>query len=186
MTRRGFTFIEVIAVVALLGILAGGTAYYLADQVQASSSDSAVGQLAYADRLTRLRARRLGRECVLRFDLDEQAVTRFENRHGELQRRSAGLNVPVRCRIEQVWTVGLVGQSETGAPGRLARHGTGVVDVAFSPAGRSATYALKLVSGPSAVWVVVAGLTGEVTVEENEKQLHNLFTTLATGRPDAD
>lgn len=185
MDRGGFTFIEVIAVVALLGLLAGGTAYYLADQVQASSSDSAVGQLAYADRLTRLRARRLGRECVLRVDLDEQTVTRFEAVGRDLDNRSAGLNLPVRCRIQEVWTVGLMNGIEAN-PSGLAKCDNGVVDIAYSRAGRSATYALKLLSHESACWVVVAGLTGEVTVEDNEEQLHNLFSTLATGRPDAD
>jgi prepilin-type N-terminal cleavage/methylation domain-containing protein len=184
--RRGFTFIEVMVVVLLLGILAGAAAWYMTEQVQRSSRESAVGQLAYADRMARLRARRLGQEYVLRFDLDQQTVRRYEKRDGVTVRPGHGLNVPVRCRIDRVRTTGLAGEGVPGESAQPGQHASGTVDIVYSRDGRSATYALRLVARDKAVWVVFSGLTGQVTLRDHEDQIDNLFTLLATGRPDAD
>jgi Tfp pilus assembly protein FimT len=179
--------VEVIAVVALLGVIAAAAGWAMTEQVQRSSRDGAVGQLAYADRIARLRARYLGNECTLRIDLDEQTVTRFEHRRDHSPRRGTGLNVPVRCRIDRVLTAGLKDAAHPAQPlGRAGRYDEGTVEIVYSRSGRSATYALRLVTAEQPVWIVVSGLTGQVTVRDHEEQVDNLFALLATGRPDAD
>jgi type II secretory pathway pseudopilin PulG len=175
--------IEVMAVVVLLGLIAASAAWFMTEQVQRGSRDSAVGQLAYADRMARLAAATRGHRCVLRFDLDEQVVTRHERHPRSRWQQAHGVRLPLRCRIDAIIT---------SAPGEISdgagpiRRDKGTVEIAYSSAGRSTSYALRLVSHRDAVWVIVSGLTGQVTVSEHDQQIHNLFAMLATGRPDAD
>ena len=80
-------------------------------------------------------------------------------------------------------TAALRTHSSAGRP--EAVH-SGYFDIPLSGQGHSPSYAVWLDSGQSDAWLVVAGLTGQVTTGYDSNDIDILFTTLATGRPDAD
>jgi prepilin-type N-terminal cleavage/methylation domain-containing protein len=183
MQRRGFTLIEVIAVVVLLGILAGSSVWLMTRQVRRGSRAGAIGQMSYADRMTRLASSRIGRRCILRFDLGRQEIVRYDGpaarnkiQHGQ------GVQMPAGFRIDRILRRG---PGAGGARGALDVRSSGVVDIEYSPSGRSESYALRLQAGEEAFWIAFSGLTGQLTPLENEQEVDNLFALLATGRPDA-
>jgi prepilin-type N-terminal cleavage/methylation domain-containing protein len=183
MRRGGFTLIEVIAVVVLLGVLAGSALWRMTEQVQRGSRAGATGQISYADRMARLASSRLGRRSILRFDLDQQQITRYD---GPEARRKVnvgrGVTMPVRFGIDRIVRVA---ESSPSPAGRLDVRKSGVVDIEFGPSGRSQSYALRLGTGEEFFWIVFSGLTGQLTTLDDEKEIDNLFALLATGRPDA-
>lgn len=198
MRRTGFTLIEVMAVVALLGLLAGAVVWSMTDEAKRWSRADAAGQIAHADRRARIAARRLGRPCALRFDLDRQVVYRVTLDVAGTEAPGHVLALPVGHRIDRI--VFARAASSTFGPGGPAARGkdSGVVDVAYSTAGRSASYAVRLVSadrsgGRNAPagsddggrWLVFAGLTGQMVLDHDDDEVDNLFAALATGRPDA-
>ncbi len=197
MRRGGFTLIEVMAVVALLGLLAGAVVWSMTDEAKRWSREDAVGRIAHADRRARIAARRLGRPCVLRFDLDRQVVCRVVFDDDGTEMPGHVLDLPVGHRIDRV--VFARAASSALVPGGPAARGkeSGVVDVACSTAGRSASYALRLVSGSGTAprgapagrgdgrWLVFAGLTGQMVLDCEDDEVDNLFAVLETGRPDA-
>lgn len=183
MRRGGFTLIEVMAVVLLLGLLAGSTIWLMTRQARRSQADLAVIEITGADRDARLAARRTRPQCLLRIDLNRQEVYRVRRDAAGRETRSHRVSPPAGIRIARV----LVAEAETAGASASARRGVsnGVVEIPFSPAGRSPTYAVALESEQTRTWLVVSGLTGQTSLEENDKNVENLFATLATGRPDA-
>jgi prepilin-type N-terminal cleavage/methylation domain-containing protein len=197
--RRAFTLIEVMAVVMILGLLVGATVWLMVDDARRASRADAVGRLAQADRLARLAAKRLGAPCVLRCDLDAQRVRRIVRAEGGREEVSHAVRLPPGCRIAEITLPEGPRRSTRARRTRAGRTvDAGAVDIAYSTAGRSPTYALRLVcedgrgrrtdaEGEEHAdgWLVVAGLTGQVMVVQDEEEIDNLFRTLARGRPDA-
>ncbi len=195
MRRGAFTLIEVMAVVALLGLLAGATVWLMADDARRASRAEAVARLAHADRTTRLAAQRLGRPCVLRCDLAAQRLRRVADTAEGEEAVAHAVELPVGYRIARITLPSAPGRSPR-ARGTEIGHDveSGTVDIPYSTAGRSPSYAVRIDfegdpsrrphEGPGG-WLVVAGLTGQVMVVSNEKEVDNLFRTLARGRPDA-
>ncbi len=188
MCRRAFTLIEVTAVVALLAQTAGAVAWSMTEDARDAARADAVGQLAHADRLARLTAQRLGRPCLLRFDLDRRLVLRVVAGESEPRGGAAGRMLPPGWRVDRV-----VVPRGGALPGRVSgdaapvRADAGVVDVACSTGGRSASYAVAL-AGPDEgrrQWIMVSGLTGQVTPVNDQEEIDNLVALLAGDRPDA-
>lgn len=195
MRRAAFTLIEVMAVVALLGLLAGATVWLMADDARRASRAEAAATIAHADRTTRLAARRLGAPCVLRCDLDAQRLRRVVGGPRDEQDPSHAVELPVGYRIARITLPSVPGCSPR-ARGVEPRFdtGSGVVDIPYSTAGRSPTYAVRIdfegdqsrrSDEDAGRWLLVAGLTGQVMVVNDEEEVDNLFRTLARGRPDA-
>ena len=180
MRPRAFTLIEVIAVVMLLGLLTGATAWVMTEDAQRSSTEAVIGQIAHLDRMARFTARRLGRPGVLQFDLDAQQVRRLHAGGGESGRQILHtLKLPGEHRIDQI-----VASMGFAATGRMESANAGAFDVPYSTDGRSSSYAVRLVSTGGDRWMVFAGTTGQVTFIDDERKVNNLFAMLATGRPD--
>ncbi|MEI7835332.1 MAG: prepilin-type N-terminal cleavage/methylation domain-containing protein [Planctomycetota bacterium] len=184
MTRpRAFTLLEVMAVVTLLALLAGATAWSLADDARRSSRAKVVADVAHVDRMARLAAQRCGEPCRLQFDLIHQQVCRFIG-SGERVESAHSMTLPRNCRIDKV---------ATPASGPSGERGD-TIAIAFSSGGRGDSYAVRVVfengaadkgAGeglPRSVWIVFAGLTGQMTVVTNDDELDKLF---AAERPDA-
>lgn len=177
MQRSAFTFIEVVAVVAIMAVLAGATVWAWTGQVRAATLEDAAIKLRNLDRTARLAAERTGRDVWIRFDLDRQHAWREAMDADERKQRSASVRFPAGCRIDRLRIAGTADVIESGE----AR-------IAISTAGRSATYALRLASPAQSmdatdtpaesVWLVIAGLTGEVTRGYDEDGIENLFDTL--------
>lgn len=189
MRRSGFTLIEVTAVIALLGLLAGAVAWSMVEDVRDAAGADAVGQIAHCDRMARLTAQRLGQPCLVRFDLDRQSVVRVVEGERDPRPGAAGRALPAGWRIDRV-----VVPRGGALPGRVAGDATpvraeaGVVDVRCSTGGRSVSYAVALV-GPDEgrrQWIMVSGLTGQLTPADDEKEIENLVAMLVGDRPDAD
>jgi prepilin-type N-terminal cleavage/methylation domain-containing protein len=189
MRRGAFTLIEIMAVLALMGLLATATAWSLAEDARRSTRAGVVGQIIHADRMTRIAAQSLGKPCVLRFDLDEQRVWRTAAADGQGSAAAHALRIPDGYRIDRIMTSS--SPASPGDAGSAAAAGVcdgGIVDIAYSTGGRSASYALRLVSDGAdgaKSWLVFSGLTGQAVQDQNEDQVDNLFAMLATGRPDA-
>jgi len=175
MRRSSFTLVEIMAVVALIGLIAGATAWSLVDDVKRRSMANVVGQIAHADHVTRLAAQRFGAPCVLRFDLTAQTVQRVMETSQRVDAASHALNLPVGFRVDRIIV----------APSQHDRR-SDTVDVKYSTGGRSASYAVRVASSDDATWMVFSGLTGQMIQINDEDELENLFATLAIGRADAD
>jgi prepilin-type N-terminal cleavage/methylation domain-containing protein len=182
MRRGAFTLIEVMAVVALLALAAGAVTWSFADEVRRSSKTTALNQIMRADCMARLAGQRLGRPCVLRFDLARQRVFRVVKGE-EYAEDSHAVRLSSGCRVDRV-TVADESAGDATAT-RVASADSGVVDVAYSTSGRSVTYAVRLTRKDWSGWLVFAGLTGQVTLIEHEDEIQNLFSLLASGRVDA-
>lgn len=197
--RRGFTLIEIMAVVVLMGLLAGGVAWSLAGESQRMTRGEVVSKLSNADATARLAAKRLG-PATLRIDLDTQQVWVVTREAGSAEPRPGhSMMLPPGYRIDEVSWVDPV--ESTGDRGVMRRQDvvSGRVDLPVSSGGLGRTYVLKLV-GPGtdpetgeliedseqATWLLVSGLTGQVTVEDEPETIDNLLALLAGAWPDAD
>ncbi len=184
MRRGGFTLIEVIAVIVLLGLVTGAAAWVLTDNARHSTRGKVVEEIAHADRMTRFTAECLGRRCVLRLDLDRQRIRRLiDDEHG--RQVLHGLKVPDGYRISRVVLGRAFASGRNTDRWRRRRIDMGEVDIPFSAGGRSMSYALRLDSDDGRVWLIFAGLTGQVTQLHDEQEVNNLFTAIAKARPDA-
>jgi prepilin-type N-terminal cleavage/methylation domain-containing protein len=187
MDRRGFTLIEVMVVVVIMGLIAAGAVWSMAGNARERAQADALEVVDYVDQMARAAALSLGRGCVLRFDLDRQRVVRLRA-DGEVDGVSTGLGGAYR--VDRVLVASGTGDGATVADEsmRVVDAGSGAVDVAFSSSGRSATYALRFVADGSdkGRWLVLAGVTGQATVIDGESEIDNLFSMLAGQGPDAD
>jgi len=183
--RRGaFTLIEVMAVVALLGLIAGATAWSLADDAQRYALQDVVDRLSHADRMTRMASRRLGEPCRLRFDLDTQQVRRI----GKNEHASHTLNIPAGFRIDRIVTPHIVDDVGRATRSGISKRETGRIDIAFSTGGHSISYAVRVIgeADNQGTWLVVSGLSGQLTLDHEQDEIENLFAQLASSGPDAD
>ena len=182
MRPGAFTLIEVMAVVALLGLLAGATAWVMTEDAQRSSTERVIGQISHLDRMTRFTARRLGRPATLQFDLDAQQIRRQHADGYESHRQTLHtFTMPVDRRVDRI-----VASAGSGDEGRMDTANSGSFDVPYSADGRSSSFAVRLTSVEGERWLVFAGTTGQITLIDDEREVHNLFSMLTTGRPDAD
>jgi len=183
---RAFTLIEVMAVVVILALLAGTVVWSLTGDVRRVGVAEAADTIAHVDRTARIAAQRFEGGCRLRIDLDQQRARRLHTDAGGEVAAAHSVSLPRGHRIEQLVLAPDVGDAATG--GAAARRViSGAIDIAYSPQGASPTYALRLGS-PSGrqQWLVFAGLTGQMTVIDDERDVDNLFAMLAATRPDAD
>ncbi len=186
MTRCAFTLIEVMAVVVLVGLLAGAAALSLAGQARYRTTQDVIDTLQSVDRNARFAAMRLGGTTRIRYDLSNQQVYNETTDDTGSSTRSPAVAFPVEYRIDRVLVsdVSATSGASRSTTGRALDYGT--IDIELSPAGRSTTYAVRLSHEENKHWLIFAGLTGQVTQTDDEKEVNNLFTMLASGRPDAD
>ena len=177
--RRGLTLIEVMAVVMLLGLLAAATAWSLAEDVRRTTGENVIAQIAHADHLARLAAMQFGQSTTLRFDLDTHTIHRIDTTQST---RTHTLNIPPPHRIERMF---IQTANDKTPETTLSRRESGIIEIPYSPDGRSTTYAINLTSLDESKWMLIAGLTGRLTELTDEHQVNNLFTYLTetTGRP---
>ncbi len=198
MSRPAFTFVEMMAVVMLLGLLAGAVTWSMAETAQHASREQVVGSIVHLDRTTRLAGERLGGSYALRFDLDEQVIERLETSSGGESDSSRRLRLPGDHRIDRLRVAWGDLAASSGPGGAADRIDAGTVEIAFSSRGRSPTYAVRLVGanggrGAPATgrnrrmdWIVFSGLTGQVMLDYEQERIDSLFDRLAGRGPDAD
>jgi prepilin-type N-terminal cleavage/methylation domain-containing protein len=169
--RRAFTLIEMMLVVLLIGALAGAAAMSFVRPLRAARLRATIEQIRAFDATARQVARRSGREVEIVIDpYYRQLVRREEGRDISIFRLPDGL------RIEHVRTSG------------EARQGSELT-LAISPHGWSRSYAVRLVGHEFDRWLLVAGMSGQVTVIEDESHVQDILSraaSAAAARRDAD
>jgi prepilin-type N-terminal cleavage/methylation domain-containing protein len=163
--HRGFTLIEVMAVMLILALLSAAAAWSFARPLARARAAEAVELLTSFDASSRLAARRFGRTVEMRFDLADGTLQRLEG--GEVVYRGT---LPRGFGIEQLRTAEDV---------RDAGEGT----IECSRLSLSPSYAIKLV-GPGGFerWLVVAGLSGQVTSARDESDVEAILNLKAARR----
>ena len=199
MARRAFTLIEVMAVVALIGLLAAATAWSLAGDAQRATRADVLDRLIHADASARLAAQRLG-PSTLNIDLDTQQLWVVSPGSGADEPQAGHrLKLPRGHRIEHVFILAAPKPTSNKPPRERVVVDRGVVEIPVSPEGLSRTYAIEWTgpapedtnsnarrSGLQTTWLVFAGMTGQVTQHDDEQAIDKLFAALARTRVDAD
>jgi prepilin-type N-terminal cleavage/methylation domain-containing protein len=163
--RRGFTLIEIMAVMVILALLSAAAAWSFSRPLARARASEAIELVTSFDASSRLAARRFGRSVDMQFDLADGTLRRREGE--QVAYRSA---LPQGFSIEQV---------RTGEGVRDA----GEVTIECSRLALSPSYAVKLV-GPGGVerWLVVAGLSGQVTAARDEADVDAMLNLAAARR----
>ena len=148
-----FTLIELSAVLALMAVIAAVAAVSLAGPRRRAAADGAVGQVTFADAQARQATVAGDQPQVLVIDLAVGRLSRSVNDGPP----TTLADLPGDVRVQRV------------------RLGSDVVDfgqvrVPVSAAGRSPSYAVGLSTPAGPRWLVVAGLTGQVTAVTDDAE----------------
>lgn len=160
-SRRGFSLLEAMIVVCILGLLASGTMLVLSGPMQRAKHQAVLAELAVLDQWARVHSKRGAVE--LHFDLNAQAVEAVaQSRVNERKY----VQLPPGLRILEILTGGIACDS-------------GVAEVGYA-AGGCPTHALliQMRTGQSG-WTIISGPTGQryavKSDEAAEKQLRAWF-----------
>lgn len=160
---QAFTLIELTAVLVILALLSAAAVVTFGVPLQRARSADAVASLRSFDAYARQAAGRFNRPSQIIIDLDRQMLTRTA---------AEPLHLPQVLRIAEV---------------RLAAHRqtSGQVKIPCSAAGLTPSYGLHLTGPETDRWILVAGLSGQITEIDDERSLDNLLRALSARR-DAD
>jgi type II secretion system protein H len=159
--RRGFTMIEILAVMVLLGLAAGVVAVNIRGPMREASLEEVVERIVDFDGQTRAIARRKGRPLRLRVDLTAGRLSRSDAETGE--ELGAPAVVLGGWRVEELRV-------------RDEPIGSGTATLSVSRRGLSQSYALLLV-GPHGErrWLLCAGLSGHFTQYDSHDGIENIL-----------
>jgi type II secretory pathway pseudopilin PulG len=153
-----------------MGLLAGAAAMSFAAPLRRARQRQAVEQIYAFDASARVAARRSGRAAEIVIDAYEQ---RLKRREDDRVVASAGA-LPGDLRIEQV-LVNDEGESQSLVTILVSSHGT------------SRTYAVRVVGEGFDRWLLFAGLSGQVTVFNDESQVEQVLSAASgAARRDVD
>ncbi|MDH3585266.1 MAG: prepilin-type N-terminal cleavage/methylation domain-containing protein, partial [Phycisphaerae bacterium] len=160
MRRRAFTMIELAVVVFLIGLLATGVGWTMAERHRSVLLEDVIHRIAHVDQTARAFAQRFNRPVALRFELGGPQIAWVES--GDQGQRVHGYALPS-------------GFSVTVCRTREDRPTSGVFEIPISGSGYGISYAVR-VSGRSAHrWVLVAGMTGQSVQVDDESQVERTF-----------
>jgi prepilin-type N-terminal cleavage/methylation domain-containing protein len=167
MRARGFTLIEMMAVIIIIALLSTAAALSFSHTLAAARAREAFGQVQSLDASARQFARRWGRTIQIVLDLSNRTLARRERNVNTFV-----TSLPSGCRIDEV---------------RMSsrRESVGEVSIECSANGLSRTYAVHVVGPQLDQWLVFAGLSGQVTKVNDVSQLDAIFPQ-AAARDDAD
>lgn len=163
--RRGFTAIEVIAVLFLAALLTSLTALSLRGIVRPAELDDVADRLGVCDAMVRASARQNHRPTRLTFDASRGDV-------GETRVGSSGETTRSVCRLPEGWRM----ERMLAAHGR---EGFGTLEVPISARGLSPAYAVLLARGDDKRWVVVSGMTGSAGRARDEQEAEDKLNAVA-------
>lgn len=176
-TRRGFTLIELTAVLVILALLSSVVGLSLTSVGRQTTLREAVSAVADLDRSMRVECVNYDRRGELRFDSESGRVVLGIERDGEAVDVQA-YQLPMGMRLTSVQSL----NSES-----VSQHGGSVV-IPCDHRGQTPTYTFAIgVDGSRShdhVLLVVAGLSGQVQEVQDESEIKNLFALLASGNTD--
>jgi prepilin-type N-terminal cleavage/methylation domain-containing protein len=165
MASRGFTIIELMAVLLLMALLAGAVVYTFGPELRSARLADSVSQLAELDAMARRQAATSGRGISIVIKPDAgRAFARDSS-----GRLSQSVRLHPRVRVDRILT----------SSGRDTR---GDVEVPVTAQGRSGSYALHL-SAPRQTprWLVIGGLGGDITESSDDEQVLRIFSGRGDG-----
>ena len=160
--RPGFTLVELMAVMVVLGLLASVTVWTVSGQIAMARNQLALDQLTLADRQMRDHARRVARPMDLIFDLDQ----------GRLYRAPGGVTSPDKWATLE----GSLPLQDLMVSGQ--KHNARSVAVRFRGDGTCPSYAVRLKplnKQSQAEWIVFVGRTGQRVIVTEEHSLESLL-----------
>jgi prepilin-type N-terminal cleavage/methylation domain-containing protein len=149
---RGFTLVEMVVVIAIMALLTSAAALSFSGPLRATRASDAIRQVQSFDDATRQHAKRFGKDLQIVLDLSRDRLIRRQSADGPAMHE---LQLPHGCRIERVRVGGKVIDS-------------GEAVLACSNLGLTRSYAAHLVGPGLDRWILVAGLTGEVTTATHD------------------
>ncbi|MCC7407855.1 MAG: prepilin-type N-terminal cleavage/methylation domain-containing protein [Phycisphaeraceae bacterium] len=170
--RHGFTLLELLAVLLLTGLLASVAVASFRAARRIANLQQATGGLTALDAAARREAASLGRPVQLLFNLDEQVVQAIDVGM-ELHRVIDQVTLNGSLRIERIVT-----PDQSLSAGQIALPCT---PASSSHAALTPSYALRIVDdpGPGSIqkeqWILVAGLTGQITTPIDENTVTQIF-----------
>jgi type II secretion system protein H len=168
----GFTLIELIAVLVIIGLIAGVAGLSLRAPYTEARLEHVVAQIEQLDATARSRAARTGRPQQL-------VIDRRAGRFRLLDPDRAGVGESV-VQLPDFLDIERMASSAVDA-------GAGPRSIDYTPAGASPTYAVALRGpGKRETILVVAGWTGQVTRASTWRTVEQLLAQLDANGNDAD
>lgn len=162
--RSAFTLIEIMMAVLLMALLASAAALSFSEPLRSARAKDAIEMVRFFDEASRQSARRFGRPVRTSFDLASEKISRYIG-----EQMSYETALPHGCRIRQIRTA-------------ARRAAEGEFEIPCSPRGITRTYGVHLTGSGVDTWMLIAGLTGEVSLIKDEAQLDAIFAATATRR----
>lgn len=158
----GFTLIELLVVLVIVSLLAVAVVLSSTSLWRQASIESTLVRLESLDQHMRSFARSRNTPCKLEFDtFSQQARKVYDQRHDQTATQlGRGLKLQ-RVRL----------------PGVASTRRK--VIVPFDGGGISPTYALEFQAGPQKFWLLFAGVSGQSTRFDSEKELNAAFQLIS-------
>ncbi len=156
--RRGFTLVEMLVVLVLVGLLSGTAAVMVRQPLSRARRQFAISQLQLLDLTARERSRQ-GKWVRLTFDLKEQRVELRDER-GE----SRGQPLVLKRKEEQIHRI-------LGAE----KNADDTFSITFDRYGMSPTYAVG-VGASEPDWLLVLGVTGQTYLFKDANEIQTIIS----------
>jgi prepilin-type N-terminal cleavage/methylation domain-containing protein len=157
MKRAAFTLIELMIAIAILATLTAAAVLSFAAPLREAQFREAIDVVRSADANARTEARHFGRRVNLVFHPGQRVIERCDV-SGAVTART---QLPASVVIDELRINGKRSFDTSGIP--------------VSELGLSPTFAVRLVSGDRTQWLGFAGLSGQMTVVNNDAELASIF-----------
>lgn len=166
MKRGGFTMMEMVVVVLILGVIAAAVTLRVQGPLTSAKTADVVGAVVDFDRTTRSAARSQNRPLCMVLTVSEGKLARTD----ETGTTPAGgtLQLPEGFRL----TRARVRQEDCPA---------GQATIRYSRQGLTPSYAVRVEGPAGGQWLVVAGATGDVVQVNNEEDVRNILASAFSG-----
>ncbi len=168
--RSGFTLIELMAVLLLMGLLSAAAVLRFSGTTRRAQFEWSLERLMVADRRLRTHSVTSGRSASLAFEIGSG---RLECVFGSQRESTSNVELGTRISVTRFLTA--------------ARHvETGKVEIPYDPYGHSETFAIELEGpGDQSTWLLFAGLTGQTRRLEDRRDVEHILETLRPASSDA-
>ena len=161
MSNKAFTLVEIIVALVIISLTATIVTINTGGPLNDANWSDAISRIERADQFVRTYTENTAQPININIDLSENRI--FFTDVGDQKKVGRIIKFPSGIRIAKLL---VKGQALTG----------GVMPIRCSKASLTPTYAI-LVLGPNGrqVWLLIAGLSGQITEFENEEQIEKVW-----------